>query len=76
MCLVNEFFMCKNVNMVFQFVLGGFVLSLISFCNWTSHRGLVVSIIVYELGGLGSNPSRGIAGFFDSGQPLPRVGVL
>jgi hypothetical protein len=31
----------------------------------------VVSITVtdYELGGLGSNPSRGIAGFFDSDRP-------
>jgi hypothetical protein len=42
----------------------------------TSHHGLVVSITDYELGGLGSNPSRGIAGFFDSDRPLPRVGVL
>jgi hypothetical protein len=42
----------------------------------TSHRDLVVSITDYELGGLGSNPSRGIAGFFDSDRPLPRVGVL
>jgi hypothetical protein len=42
----------------------------------TSHRGLMVSITDYELGGLGSNSSRGIAGFFDSDRPLPRVGVL
>jgi hypothetical protein len=40
-----------------------------NYLPYTSHRGLVVSITDYELGGLDSNPSRGIAGFFDRLTP-------